>query len=247
VSKAIVKKAAPGKLASWQQEAAQEAKDVAAREQINGQRISFKGGQISIGGEPVGDKLPVIITDFCCGKAFYEEGFQEGVAQTPGCYAFGYDEKTLAPHPQSPSKQAETCAACPHNKMGSAEQGKGKRCKDERRLAVISSTADDAEKTDVFTASISPTSIRNWANYVKYLREQGMVPWSTFTEISLHAIKGKAYKEIRFTNLDGMTEEMYRAIKVRQEGGSIKEQLMAPYPNIEVVEPKPRKGRDKTK
>lgn len=247
MSKAIVQKRPAGKLADWQQEAALEAKDVAAREVIQGQRISFKGGQISVGGEAVGTQLPVLILDFCCGKAYYEEGYQEGVAQTPGCYAFGYTEADLAPHPAAPDKQSEKCASCPHNKMGSAEQGKGKRCKDERRLAVISSTSDDPEKTDIFTASISPTSIRNWANYVKYLKEQGQVPWSTFTEISLHSIKGKAYKEIKFTDIPGMTREMWEAVKVRRASGAVAEQLMAPYPNIEAPEPKPKRGRDKTK
>jgi len=237
-TKAIEKKQAAGKLADWQQEAMQEAKDVAAREVVSGQRISFKGGQIRIGDEPVpGDKLAVVVADFCCGKAWYEYGYQEGVAQTPACYGFSYDEKTLAPHPQAPKPQATSCATCPHNKMGTAEQGKGKACKDERRLAVISATSvDDASHTDVFTASVSPTSIRIWGNYVKYLKEQGKVPWSTVTEISLHPVKGKAYKEIHFTPLDGMTGEAYKAIKERQAQGTIKELLMAPYPTIDAEE-----------
>lgn len=234
---ALVKKEDPGALVGWEAEMAKEANAVAATVTVNAQRISFKGGRITVNGETVKDnKLNVIVVDFGHDKAYYAGAYNEDAKATPICYAFGRDAQNLKPHPAAPEPQCETCAACPHNKFGSAEQGKGKRCKDGVRLMVLpgSTKIDDVPTGEVFMASVPPTSLKHWATYVKGLKELGRTPWGVVTEISTRPFK--SFFELQFKPINGVTEAMYRALKEKQSGGGIEEQMFAPYPTLSADE-----------
>ncbi len=217
-------------LANWEQEAAEEAKDAAAKEVLFAPRITHKKGVLSINGQKVeGNKLPCVIIDFGCEKAYYVGKYDPDNTTPPVCYAFGRDESTLAPHPQSSQPQAETCATCPHNKMGTADQGRGKACKDKRRLMVIAANTKpkDIGGTEVFNLSVPATSIRNWATYVKSTRDSfSLPPWGLVTEISTEDFKD--YYKLTFNAVSKVSGEQWAAIKQRQP--SIESTMFAPYP-----------------
>lgn len=57
-----------------------------------------------------------------CTRAWWSKGYNPGSTSPPECWS--PDDKR--PSPASTSKQCETCAACPHSKFGTAQQGQGK-------------------------------------------------------------------------------------------------------------------------
>lgn len=93
----IVKKPKGGALASWDQELAQFATDIAAKEVAPaGQFISFRGGILSIAGSPQQDnEVKVVVLDHCFENALYEGDFNPDVPQNPICFAFGREEGEL--------------------------------------------------------------------------------------------------------------------------------------------------------
>lgn len=219
----------------WELEMAAEAKEVSAKETSFAPRISFKGGHLKVGGEPVdGDSLDVIVVDAAFGKAYYEEAYDEDNPATPACYAFAREEGDLKPHPQAPDPQSETCATCKHNKFGTADRGKGKACKDERRLMCVAgdTKAQDMQKSDAVMAIIPPTSLKNWGSYVKTLGAMGRTPWSVITRLTVEPLK--SYFQVLFepvSKLDGIT---YGAVKQKQP--VVEGMMFAPYPTIEESE-----------
>jgi hypothetical protein len=227
--------AALGALEPWEQELAAEAKEVAAKETTFAPRISFKGGHLKVGGVEVkNNELSVIVVDGAYSKAFYEAAYDEDAPATPVCYAFGREEKDLKPHEQSPSPQAESCAVCPHNKFGSADRGKGKACKDERRLMCIpgDTAADAVSKAEAVMAVIPPTSLKNWGNYVKTLAAVGRTPWSVVTKLTVEPLK--SYFQILFEPQEKLDGPTYFAVKSHR--AVVEGMMMAPYPTLEAGE-----------
>jgi hypothetical protein len=238
-------------LANWEADAAEEAKDVAAREVIFAPRITHKKGTLSINGAKVeGNKLPCIVIDFGCEKAFYKGKYDPDNTSSPVCYAFGRDEATLAPHPAASEPQAATCAVCPHAKMGTADPEKaksGKACKDKRRLMVIAANtkANAIGGTEIFNLSVPATSLRNWAGYVKGTRDTfSLPPWGLITEVSTEDFKD--YYKLTFNAISKVSGEQWAAIKARQP--SVEAIMFAPYPAADAEEAKPKattKGKKK--
>jgi hypothetical protein len=245
VSKALVKKEAPGKLSlsAAEQEMAAEAKADAARFQQGVPRISFQGGVISIDKQKVKDnKLTVAIVEAVFGKAYYPGEFDPSTPQTPTCYAFHpTDQSAMSPHDAAPEKQAEKCLGCQWNRFGTADRGRGKRCKDEVRLmCTVGETDPESIAAGEFRmASIPPGSLKNWGNYLKKLRDSGTSVRGVMTEISLEAFQG-AYK-LDFKAVGKLEDASFFALKEKRE--SAVEEMMQPYPVLEVeAAPAPRKG-----
>ena len=218
-----------------------EAKDAASKEVLFGSRISFKGGDIAIAGEPVeGNKLPVIIVDFACEKHYYEDSFDPSSTKPPVCFAMGRDEKILKPDPSAPKPQAATCAECPHNKFGSAPTGKGKACRDGRRLICIAGNVgiDGVQRAEVLPALIPPTSLKNWALYLKGLGEIGRPPYAVLTQISTKKVE--TYFHVTFDLIGNVPNDMAYLVRQRQEG--LQSLLFQPYPVAAEGDTKPKKA-----
>ena len=88
-------------------------------------------------GDPVGSlRLVLLKSSPNVSKNYYEGGYEEGSSDPPVCWSIDGN----IPDPQSPKKQASSCAGCPMNKFGSRITDSGKKvkaCGDSRRLAVI--------------------------------------------------------------------------------------------------------------
>lgn len=230
--------------ANWKEEMAAEARQVAAREVLLAPRISLKNGVIRIGDQKL-DELNVIVADFTCEKTFHEKGYVEGENTTPVCFAFGDVEADLKPHPTSAKPQAENCATCPHNRFGTADQGKGKACRDHRRLMVLPGDVkpDDVPTAESLMLSIPPTSIKGWATYIKGLKELGRTPWSVITNMVTGPLKSAF--GVFFKLADEVDGRVYMAIKKRQP--ALREQLIAPYPPPSEESEKPKAAKGKAK
>ena len=171
---------------NYQEQLAKEAAEISKRIATpSGDRIRFNSNRSLItpdGGE--GEELEVVVVDFVSSNLFYDGPFDRDNPLPPVCFAIGEDPKTLVPSPNSPEPQASSCAECPMNAFGSAPNGKGKACKNERLMAIL---PPDAEADDpLWTISAGPTSIKGFDAYVgNVMRMFQTVPAGVVTAISM--------------------------------------------------------------
>lgn len=170
-----------------QKQLAQAALEESGREASSGGRfISAKGGKFSFQGNKLPNPMQVVVADYISVNTYYDPDrpYDEDKPASPICWAIGKDERMLAPAPASPDKQAATCAECKWNAFKSAENGKGKACKNTRRVAVFPLDAIKAGEHAV--VKIAPASLTNWRKYIDQLTKVVNVPtYSVVTEITL--------------------------------------------------------------
>lgn len=148
---------------SWDDELAKEAQ-VAAKMEAGAagfQWFSIKGGILSWGGTPLPhNAMAVVIVDHVLERAFYEGDFDEDNPANPVCFAFGREPSELKPHEnvvEDGSDQHDFCAGCGMDQWGTADKGKGKACKDLRRLAVIPAGTLNAKTGELESIFEDPT------------------------------------------------------------------------------------------
>lgn len=163
--------------------------------------ISTRGGKFKYQGEELGDRLEVVILDAIYLNEFYEGEFDPQNLSSPTCFALGYDEDDLAPPDDLEGRQVkegEGCADCDWNVFGSGDGGRGKGCKNERRLVLLPSDAiNDLEtlatqegarlRVPVTSVSKVPKGVEgfSWSTYVNRLTSGGLPLFAVVTEIIL--------------------------------------------------------------
>lgn len=153
-------------------------------QQSAGQFYSLRGGQLSLAGEAAPDnQVQAVILDAVFENVYYGTKFVADAIQTPSCYAFGRNEAEMAPHPEAPSPQSESCKQCPLNEYGSSPNGAGKACRNIRRLALVEVPDLSEDAADVIAAApinflkIPVTSTRGFSDYIKRLAASAKVPY----------------------------------------------------------------------
>lgn len=153
-----------------------------------GTYISTRGGQLSFNGGVIPDgKMNVIVLDHVCENAFYEGRYDPNDPTSPACFAFFKNADEAAPHEKSESPQADACEGCPNNEFGSSDTGRGKACKNIRRLALITEEGmEDIESATIAFLKVPVTSVKEWAGYVNSLNNTlKLPPLGVITEISI--------------------------------------------------------------
>ena len=233
-------------MVAWEKEMAAEAEAAAHSEQTSGgQFIRTQGGRLSWGGANVpGNAIRVVVLDYCRENALYVGPFDPDNPQPPTCYAFGREEREMAPHEKVEQPQADACTGCPNNEFGSADTGRGKACKNTRRLALVAEDAADDADAEVFFLKIPVTSVKAWSGYVQTVADaKHRPPHGVVTEISL-VPDAKTQFQMEFRLVDVITDAVVglnvRALRARlgDEG------LMFPYAAFQEEEKpaKPLKG-----
>ena len=255
--------AASTELANWDEELAREAAAAAATEANAGgsEFFSLKAGVLSFGGNNLdGNQMAAVIVDSTFENVYYEGDYDPDNPQPPMCFAFARDESELAPHPtvvEAGNAQHETCKGCPHNEWGSADKGRGKACRNTRRLALLPAgtfkgphkdqleVADEDyfEKAPFGMLRLPVTSVKPYANFVKQVA--GVLrrpPYSIITRI--HVVPdAKTQFQVQFEPLLNLSNSMLPIIKQRREEAGL--QIANPYPIAEEVEgatPPPKRG-----
>jgi hypothetical protein len=156
----------------WDAEMAKYAQQQEEQQQAalgGGNFIGTRGGVFSYKKEVLGKELDVVIADSVFENDYYEGEFDADNPRPPVCFAFGRDPKTMAPHPDSVDPQNADCKSCRHNVMGTAIKGKGKRCKNVQRHALITEdmivSADKLAKAEVIYLKTPVTSGQGFAKY----------------------------------------------------------------------------------
>lgn len=218
------------------------AKEASAVETPQSSAISFRNGQMTIGGAPVPDNnMNFIVVASVHERALYDGLYDPNKPRSPVCFALSTDGRDMGPHEASENPQGDEdgkCFSCPMNEWGSAGNNrKGKACKEIRRLGVIPTdkleSAEDIIGAEVATAKIPVTSVGNWATYVQTLSTGYNVPfWAVITNISV-APHIKNQFEVSFDFADEIDDvPALRAIKAKRE--DVLKLLMEPYsPNAQ--------------
>jgi hypothetical protein len=223
-------------VATWQDRLAGMAKEATQQEAsvASGQFIGTKAGQLTWNGQSVaGNKLDVVVLDSILENAYYPKKFDPDDPQPPVCFAFGRDDKTLTPHPDSVDKQHDSCEGCPMNEFGSADNGtgKGKACKNIRRLALISAkplTEDSVSKGEVAYLKTPVTSVKNWAAYVRTLDAlEHIPPLAVVTQIG-SVPDAKSQFKLTFNKVENIDEDLTDALLARHD--IVASEIDFPYP-----------------
>ena len=213
----------------------------------SGSFISFRGGQLSYGGNACqGNKLDVVVVDNVMEFAYYEGNYDPDAPASPVCYAFGREEENMSPHVKSSSPQSVKCHDCQMNQFGTADNGKGKACKNLRRLAVIPATPLDAAAiatAEVAYTRIPVTSVKGWSTYVRGLSAlEKLPPLAVVTQLGTVPDPKTQFK-VTFTKLGNIPKNILGAIFEKHD--VIKEEIMFPYAENATVEKTPPKKNSK--
>lgn len=223
-----------GAVAKWEDRLAGYAEKAAATEKTpTGKFISVRGGILNIGGQPVKEnKLRVIVLGSAFENDFFVGKFDPNNPQPPKCYAIAVEEENLKPHEDAADPQSEACINCPHNEWGSAEEGRGKACKNIRRLALLAAddlTLDGAKDGEVMFLKVPVTSTKGWAHYVKSVANNlKRPPFAVVTEISAVPDQQSQFK-VTFTFIESIEDDdMLAALETRYE--AMQSEILFGYP-----------------
>jgi hypothetical protein len=263
VKKPAAKASKSTALMPWKEEMAKRAAVAASKEKLTNvfKQVTIEAGQLMIDDQAVdGNSMEVMILATSHENDWFKEKYKRGQKATPHCFAFGDEdaediEASMKPHPESEEPQAESCDECPHNQWNSdRDGGKGKDCKNVRRLLLVS--ADDAVdaatllEAEQRVLKLPVTSVKNWAHYVNSkLNEELQRPcYGVITKISVVPDAKSQFKVVfSFVNEVDFDQELWDAVtKLNAEGVASMQQ---PYPKpsslVADVAP-PTNGRGKT-
>jgi hypothetical protein len=118
--------------------------------------------------------IDLVIVDFCTQHTLYPGAFDPKNIVPPICFAIGSNPSAMVPSKNSPELQSDACGACPMNQYESAAVGKGKACKNSRKLAVLppDASADDP----IWILNVSPTALKGFDAFVSSVARQFVVP-----------------------------------------------------------------------
>lgn len=207
--------------------------------------ISVKGGQLTYQGNTIkGNELDVVVLTSIHENVYYgDERYDPDNPQPPVCYAFGTDDKDMAPHAEAAEPQHETCEGCPHNEFGTADNGKGKACKNIRRLAMIPGDPLDEETVETATVAhlkVPVTSVKGWASFVKTVATlDKLPPLGVVARIGVIPDPKTQFK-VTFQKVDRVPKNLLGPIIDRAEAE--KEAIRFPYAKPSEEE-KPVRGR----
>lgn len=233
------------------------AKKAAVEENSGIPFISLKGKKFSIGDEKVGYKddtlglaircvIVATVFDFTWYDRPYDSSSEE--FNPPACFAIGADQYDLVPHEDSPIPQSSNCIECPMNQFKSAANGKGKACRNGRRLLVAYINDDgSADLDNLAILSLSPTALRGFSSYLKKVSEvKGLPIWSVATILSFE--QDVAYPQVVATFDGALAHNMAgqsSLIEISQRLDEFQTSVEMPYDTSAFVAYKPKATSEK--
>lgn len=242
-------------VANWDEELAKAAVAASTMEQNTGggQFFSLKSGQLSFNGASFpNNEMAVIVLDHVYENIFYEGKYDPNNLTPPTCFAFGRDDG-MRPHDtvfEHNQEQNDVCKGCPQNQWGTADTGRGKACRNSRRLALIPGGGFNL-KTGVFEPieeekevkepsiaylKLPVTSVNPFGAYVKQIASMlSRPPLGVFTRIKLVPDPATQFK-VTFEALDKVPNHLMAAVMKR--ANEAKSAIEFPY-NLDAPPPTP--------
>lgn len=222
-------------VANWDEQMARDA-EVAAAMEANaggGQFFSVKGGVLTFGDIAVpNNTMGVIIVDSILENVFFADEYDPENPAPPVCFAFSREESEMAPHETvvaHDQAQNDQCAGCPMNAWGTADKGRGKACRNTRRLAMIPAgefdekgnfkaftDAEHFEKAPIGFMKLPVTSVKGYASYVKQISAAlKRPPYGVFTKVKV-VPDAKTQFKVDVTPIDKVPAFLSEAINARR-------------------------------
>ena len=181
--------------------------------------ISARGKKFRIGEEQLPEELTVVVGVAAFENAWYDRPYDPDNTTVPACFAIGTDDDEQRHHEDSPVPQHDgECKDCTLNQWDTGPNGKGKACKNARRLVLLAHDSDTpASQAQMALLKVPPTSMKNWASYSKSITLRYKRPtFGVLTKISFDSAFD--YPRLRF-DLVGLIEDgaELKAIMNRQE------------------------------
>lgn len=174
-------------------ELAAAAKNVASQERPSMSKLSIKGGILAYAGQACpNNEMEVVIVASVAENSMYIDTYNPNVLVAPRCFALtpvpfdGTDPEEMYPHEDvlEPSgSEGGECASCQYMQWKSDPKGgKGKACKERRRLVMIPKSAvegtiDELLKAEMSMINLPVMSVGNWAAYINKLAASGGLPY----------------------------------------------------------------------
>lgn len=240
------KKSTSTAIVAWEEEMAKQAKVQATAEKVDtyNKTIGTRHGILTVDGTPIpGNTIDAVILLAVHENKWYENGFDPDNITIPDCYAFGDvnneedPSEGMAPHEEAKNKQSDACEGCPLNEFGSAEKGRGKACKNIRRLICMEPSDLEGTPKEIMAAemrslSLPVTSVKNWGKYMGSVADDMSRPsWGVVTTISLVPDPKNQFAVVfEFKELVNFNQEMYDALKKKLV--DLKKNVIQPYVEI---------------
>jgi hypothetical protein len=162
--------------------------------------MSLKNKRFTLNEEKLGTEIDVVILADVYDNSYYDRPYKEDALNPPACFAIGEDYDSLTPHHTAPSPQSDDCMTCPKAEWGSSNTGKGKACRNGRRLLVAPyiKMTGEVQLSELAVINLAPTSLAGYSKYVKSLAkaEQPRPPFAVGTSLSFD--DDKAYPLLHF-------------------------------------------------
>lgn len=180
------------------------------------------------------DALPKVSRTFYAGK--YDP---DAKPTLPDCWSNLGDK----PEAAAGNPQASNCVSCPQNVSGSGDNGKGRACRFQRRIAVILEGDDSG---DVYQFNVPAKSLFGKGNgnvhpfesYVKFLIANGESPDGVVTNIAYNL--DAETMQIQFTPVRGVSDEEYALVKEARNDPATRQMIVLTVAAAEGVKAAPK-------
>lgn len=189
---------------------AAKAQNVAAAERPSVSKFSTKSGVLAYGGNPLpGNKVDVIVLAAVYRNTWYGTRYDPNNIVNPNCFSMSLSGEDMMPDKIVTDPPSPSCRTCPKAEWKSDPYtGKGKACKETRRLVMIPSTvlmeADPAAAiaaAELAIMDLPVTSSKNYSNFVNGLAAAASVPpYAAVTNVSV-VPDAKTQFQVKFTPL----------------------------------------------
>jgi hypothetical protein len=238
----------------WDEELAKQAAEAAKIEESTstGAFFGLKSGVLTFNDSPLpNNEMAVVILDGVLENVYYPGTYDPDTPQGPACFAFGRDEKEMRPHEvsvQNGTSVNDTCDGCPMNEWGTAETGRGKACRNTRRLAMIAAgkfeangkfkaftDVDHFESASLAYMKLPVTSVKGYAAFVKQVTGAlRRPPYAIFTRVKVVPDATSQFK-VTFEALGPVPDNLMGVVMSRHD--EAKASIEQPYQPFEDAAP----------
>lgn len=201
----------------------------------SGNFISFRGGNVSLGGASLPNPLPLVILSYEYERAYYSRPFQPDVIAAPDCYS--YDGET--PHEKSKVPQSDRCNGCRFNEFQTATNGKGKGCKEGVKFAAIHADAlESPEKilgATIVQGRLSVLNSKAFRSYAGFFEDADRPLWTSVTHLDVKPDSKSQYAVTFSNSVADLNDDDLDAIATRVDEAD--KLLAQPYPDFDQAAP----------
>lgn len=183
--------------------------------------IKTSGGRFTYRDLVLND-IECIILDKVVEHAYYDTEFDPDNPTNPACFALSFDPEDMVPNEKSTSKQADACVGCPQFEWGSAEKGRGKACKEIRRVAILAMpdtvTPESIAEAEIAFVKIPVMSVKGVDQFFAHIAGQGASPWMYKSRLKIVPDPKSQYRviaELADPRAKPFSEKVYPAIAAR--------------------------------